>query len=212
MQCRQSRLCSSPDWPPPLAGLPGVPSLHHSYHPALQRPRPRSSGGQVPTLGDGLRPQEAQGLRAPRRRPRSAGRVSNWILRTDRQEEASKENRGRGSWQGGGQSKDGGWQGATPEVRWDADCAGSPCLLVPRTLTQEDPGDNQITLEEITQMVSRACPQRPAPALWLPGSPPPGPPNRAQSPSPHPALRAAVQGRCPGPTRAACDPLGPDAR
>lgn len=26
----------------------------------------------------------------------------------------------------------------------------------PRTLTQEDPGDNQITLEEITQMVSQA--------------------------------------------------------
>lgn len=32
---------------------------------------------------------------------------------------------------------------------------GLTCFPLPRTLTQEDPGDNQITLEEITQMVSR---------------------------------------------------------
>lgn len=32
---------------------------------------------------------------------------------------------------------------------------GLTCFLLPRTLTQEDPGDNQITLEEIAQMVSR---------------------------------------------------------
>lgn len=37
---------------------------------------------------------------------------------------------------------------------------GSPCLHVPRTLTQEDPGDNQTTLEEIMQMVSQAHPSR----------------------------------------------------
>lgn len=65
--------------------------------------------------------------------------------------------------------------GAAPEVRWGADCTGSPCLLVPRTLTQEDPGDNQITLEEITQMVSGACPPPPCPRL-------PGPPTTALSP------------------------------
>lgn len=35
------------------------------------------------------------------------------------------------------------------------ECTGAHTLSLPRTLTQEDPGDNQITLEEITQMVSR---------------------------------------------------------
>lgn len=34
-------------------------------------------------------------------------------------------------------------------------CPGLTYFPLPRTLTQEDPGDNQITLEEITQMVSR---------------------------------------------------------
>lgn len=47
-------------------------------------------------------------------------------------------------------------------------------LSPPRTLTQDDPGDNQITLEEITQMVSRACPLSHSLAKsvlpWPPGS------------------------------------------
>lgn len=42
-------------------------------------------------------------------------------------------------------------------------------LSPPRTLTQDDPGDNQITLEEITQMVSRACPLALWPSLSFPG-------------------------------------------
>lgn len=49
---------------------------------------------------------------------------------------------------------------------------GSPCLHVPRTLTQEDPGDNQTTLEEIMQMVSQARPSRdprtPSPSMVTP--------------------------------------------
>ena len=54
-------------------------------------------------------------------------------------------------------------------------------LSPPRTLTQDDPGDNQITLEEITQMVSQACPLARWPSLSFPGhlaprTPPPRPP------------------------------------
>lgn len=42
---------------------------------------------------------------------------------------------------------------------------GAHCaILSPRTLTQEDPGDNQITLEEIMQMVSRAAAGRAIPS------------------------------------------------
>nr|XP_019606753.1 PREDICTED: ras-specific guanine nucleotide-releasing factor 1 [Rhinolophus sinicus] len=74
-----------------------------------------------------------------------------------------------------------------------------------RTLTQEDPGDNQITLEEITQMVSGACPPPPCPRL--PGSPPQDPP-----PQHHHPTESRSAGLVPGPTRAARDPLGPDAR
>lgn len=62
--------------------------------------------------------------------------------------------------------------------------AGSSSLhLAPRTLTQEDPGDNQITLEEIMQLVSQACC-------------PPALPEQAQPPCPDPAPspRAALGG------------------
>lgn len=59
-------------------------------------------------------------------------------------------------------------------------------LSPPRTLTQDDPGDNQITLEEITQMVSQACPLARWPSLSFPGhlaprTPPPRTPSGAQS-------------------------------
>lgn len=50
---------------------------------------------------------------------------------------------------------------------------GAHCAFSsPRTLTQDDPGDNQITLEEITQMVRRACPLAHRPSLSPPASPP----------------------------------------
>lgn len=63
---------------------------------------------------------------------------------------------------------------------------------VPRTLTQEDPGDNQITLEEVTQMVSQAGP----PASLAPRTPAPRAPQSTLTPA----------GSCPGGSSAGLAP------
>lgn len=148
--------------------------------------RHRHGCSQLGSLG--LTPQEAEELREPQE---GASPIQEGQGAESLQASMTREGQG-GSWPWKWQSRDRGGLcvGAGRGLPEGKGChqllEAHHSLSPPRTLTQDDPGDNQITLEEITQMVSQACPLARWPSLSFhghlaPRTPPPRPPSGAQS-------------------------------
>lgn len=143
----------SPRDPDPAAHQvlgPGIPRAPppHACTVSLQPPSHCPPGGPLAQVKQGPGAHTGtQALRVPRRGASPSGRrgPGSWI---------GQEESGPGSWPRGGGAERRQRREGLPRGRGAVQTPRRPALPVPRTLTQEDPGDNQITLEEITQMVS----------------------------------------------------------